>query len=77
MTFDREREVGVIHSAAIVHDANEPAAALFDCDVDAARAGVERILDEFFHSGRRSFDHLARCDAIDKNGVEAANGHDV
>ena len=64
-----------VHAAAVVDDANEAPAAVFDRDVDARRAGVERVLDELLDGGRRPLDHLARGDAIDENGIETANGH--
>ena len=61
--------------AAIVDDPDKPAAAHFDRDVDPARAGVERILDELLDSGGRPLDDLARRDAIDKHRIETADGH--
>ena len=39
-----------------------------------ARAGVERVLDEFLDDRRRPLDHLAGGDAVDQDGIEAADG---
>ena len=75
MALDRQREIGGVHAGAVVGDADQPAAAVLDGDVDAARAGVERVLDKLLHGGRRALDHLAGGDAVDENGIEAADGH--
>ena len=63
------------HPAAIVDDADEPPAAEFDHDIDAGRARVERILDEFLHDGGRPLDDLARRDAVDENRIEMTDRH--
>jgi hypothetical protein len=47
MAFDRERKIGPAHALAIVGDADEAAAAAIGQHVDAARAGVEPVLNEF------------------------------
>ena len=39
------------------------------------RARVERVFDELLDGGGRPLDDLARRDAIDKNGIETADGH--
>src|SRR5271166_3857512 len=75
MALDGEVEIFRGHAAAIVDDANEPPAAQFDRDVDAAGARVERILDELLDDGGRPLDDLARRDAVDKNGIKTADGH--
>ena len=40
-----------------------------------ARAGIDRVLDQFLHGRGRTLDHLARRDAVDQDGIEAADGH--
>ena len=65
----------LVHAAAVVDDANELAAAFLDGDVDARRAGVERVLDQLLHRRGRPLDHLAGGDAVDEDGIEAADGH--
>ena len=64
------------HAGAVVDDADEPASAALDRDLDRAGAGVDRVLDQFLHGRRRALDHLARGDAVDEDGIEAADrGH--
>ena len=75
VALDREREVGFVHAAPVVGHADETAAARLDRDLDRPRAGVERVLDQFLHRRSRPLDHLARGDAIDKQGIETANWH--
>jgi hypothetical protein len=70
-----EREVVTRHALAVVADADEPAAAAVGEDVDAARAGIECVLDEFLDHARRTLDHLAGGDAVDHCFGELANGH--
>ena len=41
----------------------------------ARGAGVDRVLDQFLHRRRRTLDHLAGRDAVDEDGIEAADGH--
>jgi hypothetical protein len=53
----------------------QPAAAAVGQHIDAARPGVERILDQFLDDARRPLDHLARGDAVDDGLGQRANGH--
>jgi hypothetical protein len=75
MTLDREGEIIGVHAAAVVDDANELSAAVLDRDVNARRAGVERILDKLLDRRSRTLDHLAGGDAVDKQRIETADGH--
>ena len=75
MALDRELEVGTAHAAAVVGDADQPAAAAVGCDFDAAGAGIERVLDELLHHARRTLDHLAGGDFVDRGLGKAADGH--
>ncbi len=75
MALDREIEIFRAHAGAIVGDADQAPAARLDDDLDAACAGIERILDQFLHGGRRTLDDLARRDAVDEDGIETADGH--
>ena len=63
------------HARAVIDHADQLAPALLDDDLDAGGARVQRILDQLLHGGSGSFHDLARCDAVDKNGIKAANGH--
>ena len=53
------------------------AAAALGHDVDACRAGIERILDQFLDDARRPLDHFAGGDAVDDAGFELADGHGI
>ena len=56
-------------------DANEPPAAAVGEHVDAARAGIERVLDQLLDHARRTLDHLAGGDAVDDGFGKLADGH--
>ena len=61
-------EVVRIHAAAVVDDADQPAAAALDNHVDPGRAGIERVLNELLDGGGRALDDLARGDPIHEHG---------
>ncbi len=75
MAIDGEREVAMAHAAAVIGDADTPAAAAVGEDVDPARAGVDRVLHQFLHHARRPLHHLAGGDAVDDLFGELADGH--
>ncbi len=64
MTLDGERGIRAGHAASVIAHPDRRAPALGDGDFDARRAGVECILDEFLHDGRRTLDHFARGDLV-------------
>ena len=65
VAVDRQLEIGARHAVAIVGDADQAAAAAIGQHVDAMRAGIERVLDQFLDHARRPLDHLAGGDAVD------------
>ena len=75
VALDREREIGARHALAVVGDADQAAAAAVGEHVDAARAGIERVLDQFLDHARRALDHLAGGDAVDDGFGKLADGH--
>ena len=75
VALDREREVVARHARAVVADADQPPAAAVGDDIDAGRAGVERVLDQLLDDARRPLDHLAGGDAVDDGFGELADGH--
>ena len=78
VALDRELEVLGGHAGAVVDDADEPASAALDRHLDRAGAGIDRVLDQFLHRRRRALDHLAGGDAVDEDGIEAADeGHAI
>ena len=66
MARDRQRQFVGGDAAAVVADADQADAAFLEVDVDAARAGVERVLDQFLDDGRRPFDDFAGGDLVDQ-----------
>ena len=77
VALDREREVVAGHAGAVVGDADQPAAAAVGHDLDARRAGVERVLHQLLDHARRALHHLARGDAVDHAFGKLADGHPV
>ena len=75
VALDGQIEVVGAHARAVVDDPDQPPSAAFQHDFDTGRTGIERVLDEFLHGGRRALDHLARSDAVHENRVEPANRH--
>ena len=72
MALDGEASSSARHADAIVDHREEGAAALLQGDGDAARAGVDRILDQLLHRTGRPLDHLAGGDAVDQVAGQAA-----
>ena len=68
VALDREGELVAIHAMAVIGDGNQRAAAVAQGDVDAARAGIERILDQLLHDRGRPLDDLAGGDLVDQVG---------
>jgi hypothetical protein len=77
MTIDSEDEIVCAHALAIIHHADETPPALLQCNIDTLCTGIERILDEFLDGRSRTLDNLARSNAINEDGIEAADGHGV
>ena len=75
MPLDAQSEIGFVHPAPVVDDADQPSPAGLDRDLDGLRPGVERVLDQFLDRRRRPLDHLARGDAVDDKRIETANWH--
>ena len=75
VALDREVEVAARHAAAIIGDGDAPPPAALGENVDPARAGIDRILDQLLDDARRAFDHLAGGDAVDERFGQLADGH--
>ena len=65
MALDRQAKVVRLHAAAIVFDQDEIGATVRSGNIDTARAGIERVLDQFLHRRGGTLDHFARSDAVD------------
>ncbi len=70
-----QRQLVGSHADAIVADADQADAALFQVDVDAPRTGIERVLDQLLDHGRRPLDHLAGSDLVDEGVGELLDWH--
>src|SRR5690606_7385550 len=70
-----ERQLVGLDPAAVVGDADQPAAAVLDLDLDPARAGVERVLDELLDDGRGPLDDFTGGDLVDQLRRQDTNGH--
>ena len=77
MARERQRKLGRLDAVSVIADADQPDAAVLDVNVQAARAGIERVLDEFLDDGRRALDDLARGDLVDERALENSDGHGV
>ena len=75
MALDGEKEIVRLHAFAIVFHQHQIATAVGRCDVDACRARIERVLDEFFDGAGGTLHHLARGDAVDRAFRKTANFH--
>ena len=78
--LDAKGEIGFVHAAPVVGDADEPTPAGLDRDLDPFRPGVERVLDQFLHRRGRPLDHFACGDAVDEQADrdgELAWGEDL
>ena len=76
MALDREFQILGRHAPAVVDDADQASPACLDRDLDGRRARIDGVLDELLHGGRRTLDDLARSDAVDEDGIEAADMHE-
>jgi hypothetical protein len=75
VTLDRQRQVGSVDAVAVVADPDQAHAAFLEVDVDAARAGIERVLDQLLDHGRRPLDDIAGRDLVDEGVGKLADGH--
>ncbi len=72
---ERQQQLVALDAAAVVAHAAQAHAALFDLDFDAARAGIDAVLDQLLEHGRRALDHLARGDLMDELFGQDADRH--
>src|SRR5215471_11736590 len=64
MALEGEHCVVAYHAAPIIDDLDELLATRFDVDANAARAGIQRVLQQLFYDRRRALDHLAGSDLV-------------
>ena len=61
-----ENEIVGMDAAAVVADADEFAATVFDVDVNVGRAGVDGVFDDFFDHGGGAFNDFAGGDLVNE-----------
>ena len=64
--FERQRHLRAVHAAAIVRDLDQPEAPGAEANGDAARAGIDGVLDDLLQRAGGPFHHLAGGDAVDQ-----------
>ena len=64
VAFQAEQGIIAAHARAVVHDANEAAAAGLDFNGDARGVGVERVFDQFLDYAGRPLNDLAGGDLV-------------
>jgi hypothetical protein len=76
MAGEREREVFGRNAAAVIDDADQFTAALFQVNLQSRRAGVDGVFEQFLDDARRPFDDFARGDlGDDGRGQLLDTGH--
>src|SRR5690242_8677757 len=63
--FDCKFKIGAGHAVAVIGYPDQPAAAAIREHIDTPGARIERVLDQFFHDARGTFDDFTRGDTID------------
>ena len=77
VALEGQQRVVAQHAAAVVHDADQPAAAGFHLDAQIGRAGVERVFEQFLDDRSGPFHHLAGGDLVgDLVGENADAAHE-
>ena len=68
MLDDRERQLVGRDAAAVIGHPHECHAPLLERHVDAGRARIERVFEQFLHDARRPLHDLTGGDAVDDRG---------
>src|SRR3546814_4616891 len=66
MPLKRERYVRSSHARAVVADLNHVQPTRSEPDMNAIRACIDGIFNQFFQCASGSFNHFACCNAIDQ-----------
>ena len=73
MGRDCQRQIIGLNASAVVDDAYQGNATLFECHVDARRSGIEGILEQFFYDARWPFNHLSGGNPVDNRHRQRVN----
>jgi hypothetical protein len=72
---DGERQVFGVHPPAVVDDPDQGLSAGRRRNLDPARAGVDRILDQFLHNARWPLDDFTGGDLVDQGLWQLVDAH--
>ena len=72
VAIESQSDVARSHAAAVITDVNAVGTTRRKPHVDPRCPGINRVFDQFLERGRRAFDNLARCDAINQVFGQAA-----
>jgi hypothetical protein len=64
MPLQRQTQIAPRDAEAVVGNPDQGLAAIRDGNPDPACPGIDGVLHQFLHGGRRAFDHFARRDAV-------------
>ncbi|MNL55253.1 hypothetical protein D3C87_1786490 [compost metagenome] len=76
MTCQRQRQFVFFDAAAVIANADKLCAAAFDVDIDAGRARIKTVFDQFFHDRCRTLHHLTGGDLVRKLRRQNLNRHE-
>ena len=74
MAFERERQRGLVHPAAIVDHFDSADPAILQRHGNARGPGVDRVLQQFLERGGRTLDHFTRSNAVDQRFWQSSDG---
>jgi hypothetical protein len=77
MPLDGQIELVGGHAGAIIGNSDQRPAAVTQHDLDVARAGVDRVFDQFLDGGGRALDDFAGGDAVDHDRRQLADLHRI
>ncbi len=75
MALHSDGQVVRTDAVAIIADADQPDATLFQIDINPAGASIKRIFDQFLDYRKRAFDHFAGGNLINQDIGQFLNAH--
>jgi len=77
MATERQRQILLFYTAAVIPDPNQFDATLLYLHIDPVGTGVESIFNQFFYDRRGALHHLASSDLVREPRREQLNGGHV